>query len=57
LFGKRENPPIVFNEEDKEWETVVNVVDRSNTDRNNIKQSMDIFVKIMNSYTGNNRQL
>ena len=57
LFGKRENPPIVFNEEDKEWETVINVVDRSNTGRNNIKQSMDIFVNIMNSYTGNNRQL
>ncbi len=57
LFGKRENHPIVFNEENKEWEMVINVVDRSNTDRNNIKQSIDIFVKIMNSYTGNNRQL
>ena len=57
LFGKRENPPVVFNEEDKEWQTVINVVDRSNTGRNNIKQSMDIFVNIMNSYTGNYRQL
>ena len=57
LFGKRDDPPILFNEEAQEWKTVVNIVDRSNTDRNNIKQSLDIFIKIMNSYTGNNRLL
>ena len=57
LFGKRDDPPILFNEETQEWKTVVNIVDRSNTDRNNIKQSLDIFIKIMNSYTGNNRLL
>ena len=57
LFGKRNDPPILFNEEAQEWKTVVNIVDRSNTDRNNIKQSLDIFIKIMNSYTGNNRLL
>jgi len=57
LFGKRDDPPILFNEETQEWKTVVNIVDRSNTDRNNIKQSLDIFIKIMNSYTGNIRLL
>ena len=57
LFGKRDDPPILFNEEIQEWKTVVNIVDRSSTDRNNIKQSLDIFIKIMNSYTGNNRLL
>ena len=55
LFGKRDDTPILINEETQEWKTVVNIVDRSNTDRNNIKQSLDIFIKIMNSYTGNNR--
>ena len=57
LFGKRDDPPILFNEETQEWKTVVNIVDRSNNDRKNIKQSLDIFIKIMNSYTGNNRLL
>ena len=57
LFGKRDTLPIIYNEESEEWETVINIVDRSNTYRNNIKQSLDIFIKIMNSYTGNNRLL
>ena len=57
LFGKRDDSPILFNEETQEWKTVVNIVDRSRTDRNNIKQSLDIFIKIINSYTGNIRLL
>ena len=57
LFGKRDSPPIEFNDEFNKWETVINIVDRSNTNRNNIRQSLEVFVKIMNSYTGNNRLL
>ena len=55
LFGKRDNPPIKFDEEHQEWKTMINIVDRSNTERKSIKQSLEIFNKIMNSYTGSNR--
>ena len=55
LFGKRDNPPIKFDEENQEWKTMINIVDRSNTERKSIKQSLEIFNKIMNSYTGSNR--
>ena len=54
LFGKREEPPIIFDDENQEWSLVINVVDRTSSARNNIKQSLDIFIKIVNSYTGNN---
>ena len=54
LFGKREGPPIIFDDENQEWSLVVNVVDRTSSSRNSIKQSLDIFIKIVNSYTGNN---
>ena len=52
LFGKREEPPIIFDDENQEWSLVINVVDRTSSARNNIKQSLDIFIKIVNSYTG-----
>ena len=55
LFGTRDGLPIVFDREYQEWRTVINIVDRSNTERNNIKQSLGIFNKIMNAYTTNNR--
>ena len=54
LFGKREDPPIIFDNENQEWSLVVNVVDRTSSSRNSIKQSLDIFIKIVNSCTGNN---
>ena len=54
LFGKREEPPIIFDDENQEWSLVINVVDRTSSARNNIKQSLDIFIKIVNSYTGSN---
>ena len=53
LFGKRDDPPIIFDDENQEWSLVVNVVDRASSSRNSIKQSLDIFIKILNSCTGN----
>jgi hypothetical protein len=54
LFGKREQSPIYFDKNIETWISKINIIDRSNTDRNNIRQSLDIFNKIINSYVGQN---
>ena len=55
LFGKRKYDPIVFDKSKQRWVSLIKLVDRSNTDRNDMKQSIKIFNKILNTYTGSHR--
>ena len=52
LFGKRKQKPIEYDDEQECWESIIKIVDRSSTARNDIRQSLDIFGKIINSYVG-----
>ena len=52
LFGKRKQKPIEYDKEQECWESIIKIVDRSSTARNDIRQSLDIFQKIINSYVG-----
>ncbi|GIQ98748.1 hypothetical protein CM15mP5_1830 [bacterium] len=52
LFGKRKQKPIEYDDEQECWETIIKIVDRSSTARNDIRQSLDVFGKIINSYVG-----
>ena len=54
LFGKRNSPPIIYDNEENYWKSKVNIIDRSSIERNDIKQSLNVFVKIVNSYVGHN---
>ena len=54
LFGKRKTPPILFNKNNQTWISKINIVDRSSTERNNIRQCLGVFKKIVNSYVGHN---
>ena len=55
LFGKRKYDPIVFDKSKQRWVSLIKLIDRSNTDRNDMKQSIKIFNKILNTYTGSHR--
>ena len=52
LFGKRKQKPIEYDDEQECWESTIKIVDRSSTARNDIRQSLDVFGKIINSYVG-----
>lgn len=52
LFGKRKQKPIEYDVEQECWESMIKIVDRSSTARNDIRQSLDVFGKIINSYVG-----
>ena len=54
LFGKRNSPPIIYDNEENYWKSKINIIDRSSIERNDIKQSLNVFVKIVNSYVGHN---
>ena len=54
LFGKRKLPPITYNNQENHWTSKINIVDRSSTERNEIRQSLNVFLKIVNSYVGYN---
>ena len=54
LFGKRKLPPIIYNSQENRWTTKINIVDRSSTERNDLRQSLNVFLKIINSYVGYN---
>ena len=54
LFGKRNSAPIIYNNEENYWKSKINIIDRSSIERNDIKQSLNVFVKIVNSYVGHN---
>ena len=54
LFGKRKLPPIIYNSQENRWTTKINIVDRSSTERNDLRQSLNVFLKIINSYVGHN---
>ena len=52
LFGKRKQKPIEYDDEQEYWESTIKIVDRSSTARNDIRQSLDVFGKIINLYVG-----
>ena len=54
LFGKRNSLPIIYDNEENYWKSKINIIDRSSIERNDIKQSLNVFVKIVNSYVGHN---
>ena len=54
LFGKRKLSPIYYNKIDQTWISKINIIDRSSNERNNIRQCLDVFNKIINSYVGYN---
>ena len=54
LFGKRKTPPIFFDKNSQTWISKINIIDRSSTERNNIRQCLGVFKKIVNSYVGHN---
>ena len=54
LFGKRNSAPIIYDNEENYWKSKINIIDRSSIERNDIKQSLNVFVKIVNSYVGHN---
>ena len=54
LFGKRKTLPIFFDKNSQTWISKINIIDRSSTERNNIKQCLGVFKKIVNSYVGHN---
>ena len=52
LFGKRKQKPIEYDVELECWESMIKIIDRSSTARNDIRQSLDVFGKIINNYVG-----
>ena len=52
LFGRRKQKPIEYDVELECWEPMIKIIDRSSTARNDIRQSLDVFGKIINSYVG-----
>ena len=54
LFGKRKTPPIFFDDNSQTWISKINIIDRSSAERNNIRQCLGVFKKIVNSYVGHN---
>ncbi len=54
LFGKRKTPPILFDKNSQTWISKINIIDRSSTERNNVRQCLGVFKKIVNSYVGHN---
>ena len=52
FFGKRKQKPIEYDDEQECWESTIKIVDRSSTARNDIRQSLDVFGKIINLYVG-----
>ena len=52
LFGKRKQKPIEYDDEQECWESIIKIVDRSSTARNDIRQSLNVFGKIVNLYVG-----
>ena len=54
LFGKRKTPSIFFDDNSQTWISKINIIDRSSAERNNIRQCLGVFKKIVNSYVGHN---
>lgn len=54
LFGKRKTPPVLFDKNSQTWISKINIIDRSSTERNNVRQCLGVFKKIVNSYVGHN---
>ena len=54
LCGKRKTPPIFCDKNSQTWISKINIIDRSSTERNNIRQCLGVFKKIVNSYVGHN---